>query len=75
MIADLSALYKEFYDLNRNGRKRKKGQKMKATCIKTLKPQKYLRELNLNNSEPGESGVKELSDLLKDPKCKLEKLQ
>ncbi|XP_036446670.1 NLR family CARD domain-containing protein 3-like [Colossoma macropomum] len=33
-----------------------------------------LRELNLNLNQPGESGVKKLSDLLEDPHCKLEKL-
>uniref|UniRef100_A0A8B9J875 NACHT domain-containing protein n=1 Tax=Astyanax mexicanus TaxID=7994 RepID=A0A8B9J875_ASTMX len=34
----------------------------------------HLRELNLNRNKPGESGVKQLSDLLEDPQCKLEKL-
>ncbi|XP_060749959.1 NLR family CARD domain-containing protein 3-like [Tachysurus vachellii] len=34
----------------------------------------HLRELNLYNNYPGESGVKLLSDLLKDPHCKLETL-
>ncbi|KAI4887012.1 hypothetical protein NFI96_012426 [Prochilodus magdalenae] len=34
----------------------------------------HLRELNMNCSDPGESGVKLLSDLLKDPHCKLETL-
>ncbi|KAI5085487.1 NACHT, LRR and PYD domains-containing protein 12-like, partial [Silurus meridionalis] len=34
----------------------------------------HLRELNLKYNKPGESGVKLLSDLLKDPHCKLEKL-
>ncbi|XP_050950602.1 NACHT, LRR and PYD domains-containing protein 12 isoform X5 [Labeo rohita] len=35
----------------------------------------HLRELNLNNNKPGDSGVKLLSDLLQDPHCKPEKLQ
>ncbi|KAL6455079.1 hypothetical protein MHYP_G00364840 [Metynnis hypsauchen] len=32
-------------------------------------------ELSLNGNEAGDVGVKKLSDLLKDPHCKLEKLQ
>ncbi|KAL6483946.1 hypothetical protein MHYP_G00088190 [Metynnis hypsauchen] len=40
-----------------------------------LNPSSHLRELNLGGNTPGESGVKELCDLLNDPSCKLEKLQ
>ncbi|KAL7858922.1 hypothetical protein SRHO_G00140690 [Serrasalmus rhombeus] len=47
-----------------------------AALIKALKSNpSYLRELNLSLNKPGDSGVKELSDLLEEPQCKLEKLQ
>ncbi|KAI4873719.1 hypothetical protein NFI96_000465, partial [Prochilodus magdalenae] len=46
-----------------------------AALLSTLKSNpSHLRELNLNCSDPGESGVKLLSDLLEDPHCKLETL-
>ncbi|KAI4885985.1 hypothetical protein NFI96_013388, partial [Prochilodus magdalenae] len=46
-----------------------------AALLSTLKSNpSHLRELNMDCSDPGESGVKLLSDLLKDPHCKLEKL-
>ncbi|XP_076835418.1 NACHT, LRR and PYD domains-containing protein 12-like isoform X2 [Brachyhypopomus gauderio] len=38
-------------------------------------PSSHLRELKLNYSKPGDSGVKQLSALLEDPQCKIEKLQ
>ncbi|XP_076835979.1 NACHT, LRR and PYD domains-containing protein 3-like isoform X2 [Brachyhypopomus gauderio] len=38
-------------------------------------PSSHLRELNLNKNKPGDSGVKQLSALLEDPHCILEKLQ
>ncbi|XP_076850570.1 ribonuclease inhibitor-like [Brachyhypopomus gauderio] len=37
-------------------------------------PSSYLREMNLNHNKPGDSGVMQLSALLEDPLCKLEKL-
>ncbi|XP_036417466.1 NACHT, LRR and PYD domains-containing protein 3-like, partial [Colossoma macropomum] len=48
-----------------------------AALVKALKsnPSSQLKQLNLNRNKLGDSGVKELSDLLKDPHCKLEKLQ
>ncbi|XP_076836637.1 ribonuclease inhibitor-like [Brachyhypopomus gauderio] len=38
-------------------------------------PSSHLRELNLDYSEPGDSGVKQLSALLEDPHCTLKKLE
>lgn len=35
----------------------------------------HLRELSVSWNKPGDSGVRLLSDLLKDSNCKLEKLQ
>uniref|UniRef100_A0A8C1PAW1 NACHT domain-containing protein n=1 Tax=Cyprinus carpio TaxID=7962 RepID=A0A8C1PAW1_CYPCA len=35
----------------------------------------HLREVNLNNNKPGDSGMKLLSALLEDPHCKLQNLQ
>ncbi|KAI4889628.1 hypothetical protein NFI96_027769 [Prochilodus magdalenae] len=47
-----------------------------AALVSALKSNpSHLRELNLGWNNPGESGVKLLSDLLEDPHCKLEKLQ
>ncbi|KAM9488581.1 NLR family CARD domain-containing protein 3-like [Clarias gariepinus] len=47
-----------------------------AALVSALKsnPSSHLRELNLSGNQPGESKVKLLFDLLKDPNCKLEKL-
>uniref|UniRef100_W5LCF9 NACHT LRR and PYD domain-containing protein n=1 Tax=Astyanax mexicanus TaxID=7994 RepID=W5LCF9_ASTMX len=47
-----------------------------AALVSALKSNpSHLRELNLNYNKPGESGVKLLTDLQKDPHFKLEKLQ
>ncbi|KAI5608949.1 NACHT, LRR and PYD domains-containing protein 3 isoform X2, partial [Silurus asotus] len=48
-----------------------------ATLVSALRSNtsSHLRELNLNYNKAGESGVKLLSDLLKDPHCKLKTLQ
>ncbi|XP_036418913.1 adhesion G protein-coupled receptor E3-like [Colossoma macropomum] len=47
-----------------------------APVLKALKSNpSHLRELNVKWSNLRDSGVKELSNLLKDPHCKLEKLQ
>ncbi len=35
----------------------------------------HMRELDLSGNEPGDSGVKVLSDLLKEPYCKLKTFQ
>ncbi|XP_017342095.1 NLR family CARD domain-containing protein 3 [Ictalurus punctatus] len=45
-----------------------------ASALKT-NPLSKLRELNVSRNNPGESGAKLLSDLLKDPRCTLETLQ
>ncbi|XP_037396790.1 NACHT, LRR and PYD domains-containing protein 3-like isoform X1 [Pygocentrus nattereri] len=47
-----------------------------AAILSALKSNpSHLRELNLNNNDPGETAVKLLSNQLEDPHCKLEKLQ
>ncbi|KAL7863903.1 hypothetical protein AOLI_G00153230, partial [Acnodon oligacanthus] len=47
-----------------------------AALVKALKSNpSHLKELNLSCNNPGESAVKKLADLLKDPHCQLEKLQ
>ncbi|XP_053091627.1 uncharacterized protein LOC117595702 isoform X2 [Pangasianodon hypophthalmus] len=48
-----------------------------AALVSALKSNtsSHLRELNLKHNKPGESGVKLLSDLRKDPHCKLKTLE
>ncbi|XP_036417288.1 ribonuclease inhibitor-like [Colossoma macropomum] len=46
-----------------------------AALVKARLSSSHLKELNLRDNFPGDSNVKELSALLKDPSCKLEKLQ
>ncbi|XP_036418130.1 ribonuclease inhibitor-like [Colossoma macropomum] len=48
-----------------------------ADLFKALKsnPSSQLTELNINYNKPGDSAVKELSELLEDQHCKLKKLQ
>ncbi|KAK1803506.1 hypothetical protein P4O66_020934 [Electrophorus voltai] len=53
------------------------GHSIQESCTKALfmsNPSSHLRELNLTYNKPGDSGVKQLSALLEDPHCKLEKL-
>ncbi len=45
-----------------------------VTSALNLNPS-HLRELNLSRNKLGDSGVKNLSDLLMNPQCKLEKLE
>ncbi|XP_062865387.1 NACHT, LRR and PYD domains-containing protein 12-like [Trichomycterus rosablanca] len=45
-----------------------------ASALKS-NPSSRLRELNLNNNHPGESGVKLLKDLQGDPQCNLKELR
>ncbi|ROL01501.1 NLR family CARD domain-containing protein 3 [Anabarilius grahami] len=46
-----------------------------ALALVLISNPSHLRELNLNYNEPGDIGVKHLSVLLKNPRCKLEKLE
>ncbi|XDV28576.1 hypothetical protein PO909_031832 [Leuciscus waleckii] len=52
--------------------------KEKQCCLLTSALQSnpsHLRELDLSENEPGDTGFKNLGDLLKDPQCKLENLR
>ncbi|XP_071380515.1 NLR family CARD domain-containing protein 3-like isoform X2 [Centroberyx affinis] len=45
-----------------------------GSLASALRSNPHLRELELSRSDPGESGLKLLSDLKKDPQCKLQTL-
>ncbi|XP_043080770.1 NACHT, LRR and PYD domains-containing protein 12-like isoform X2 [Puntigrus tetrazona] len=52
------------------------GEKACVTLISALMSNpSHIRALNLSNNELGHSGVKQISDLLQNPQCKLEKLR
>ncbi|KAL1251671.1 hypothetical protein QQF64_019467, partial [Cirrhinus molitorella] len=50
-----------------------KGYKALASALRSNPS--HLIELDLTGNDPGQSGVKELSDLLQDPKCKLKTIR